>query len=194
MVGLNNAGKSTILCNLNLRMLEQARGMPNVDQLSTSPTSGVSLVEFSKDGVRWRVWDLSGQGRCRNLWAYYSGHVQAIVYVVDVTDGDRIACSRDELQALLVQPRVREKRLPILLFANKTDLGGGDEIGDGGEGGGKKSLSLDNVRMAFGVDGLQQHHKVKMLASSGLTGTGVAEGFVWLNDAIDRVSKGEDVD
>jgi len=129
----------------------------------------------------------------RNLWAYYSGHVQALVYVVDVTDADRIACARDELHLLLDQPRVKEKRLPILLLANKMDMGNGDDMGDGEEGG-KKSLSIDNVRMALGVDGLQQIHRVKVQPTSGLTGTGVAEGFVWLNDAIHRQAKGQAFD
>ncbi|GMI37079.1 hypothetical protein TeGR_g9776 [Tetraparma gracilis] len=190
MVGLNNSGKSTILCNLNLDMLEYARDMENIEQVSTCPTSGVSLVEFEKERVKWRVWELSGQGRFRNMWTYYSGHVQAIVYVVDVTDGDRIATARDELQALLDQPRVKEKRLPVLIFANKQDLGNGD---DDANDGGKKALSIDNVRMAFGVESLQQKHKVKVLATSALTGTGVAEGFVWLNDVLYHQSKGEDL-
>jgi ADP-ribosylation factor-like protein 6 len=164
--------------------------MENIEQVSTCPTSGVSLVEFEKERVKWRVWELSGQGRFRNMWTYYSGHVQAIVYVVDVTDGDRIATARDELQALLDQPRVKEKRLPVLIFANKQDLGNGD---DDANDGGKKALSIDNVRMAFGVESLQQKHKVKVLATSALTGTGVAEGFVWLNDVLYHQSKGEDL-
>jgi GTPase SAR1 family protein len=98
LVGLNNSGKTTLLCNLVISMLDYARDMENIDQVSTCPTPGLSLVEFQQGRIKWRVWDMSGQGRFRNLWAYYSGHVQGIVFCVDVTDGDRIATARDELQ------------------------------------------------------------------------------------------------
>ena len=137
---------------------------------------------------------MSGQGRFRNLWAYYSAHVEAIIYVVDVSDTDRIATARDELQSLLDQPRVRDMHLPLLLFANKADLGNADDLGaDTGSQSKKSSLSLENVRMAFGVDSMNQNRKVKVIFSSGLTGTGVAEGFTWLKDAIKSVGKGESV-
>ncbi len=194
MVGLNNGGKTTILLNLCPHLLDDVRDMEGVNQISTCPTAGVSLVEFSHDRARWRVWDVSGQGKFRNLWGYYSGHVQAIVYVIDVSDGDRIATARDELSALLDMPRVREKRLPILLFANKSDLGNGDEDSADPSSGKAKSLSIDNVRMALGVDSISNNHKVKVQSSSGLTGSGVAEGFVWLNDAIRRHVRGEELD
>ena len=116
--------------------------------------------------------------------------MQAIVYVVDVTDSDRIAVARDEMQALLDQPRVKDSRLPILLFANKVDLSNMDEEGSGDPKNKNKSLSLDNVRVAFGVDSLALNHKVKCLSSSGLTGSGIAEGFSWLSEAVRTTEKG----
>ncbi|GMH80324.1 hypothetical protein TrLO_g10526 [Triparma laevis f. longispina] len=188
LCGLNNSGKTTLLCNLSTDFIEKVG--EEVEQVSTCPTVGVSLVEFGQrigSRVNWRVWDMSGQGRFRNLWSYYSGHVQGLVYVVDITDSDRIAVARDELQMLLDQPRVKESRMPILLFANKADMSNmdGEEGGRDGQGQSKnKSLSLDNIRLAFGVDSLSQHHKIKVLSSSGLTGTGVGEGFGWLSEAI----------
>ncbi|GMI45700.1 hypothetical protein TrCOL_g12964 [Triparma columacea] len=193
LVGLNNSGKTTLLCNLVISMLDYARDMENIDQVSTCPTPGLSLVEFQQGRIKWRVWDMSGQGRFRNLWAYYSGHVQGIVFCVDVTDGDRIATARDELQSLLDQPRVKDMKIPIIIFANKADLGNGD-LGDADNDNNtskSKSLSLENVRMALGVDSMNQNQKVKVMSSSGLTGTGVSEGFQWLNEAIRSVDKGE---
>ena len=137
---------------------------------------------------------MSGQGRFRSLWAYYTGHVQAIIYVVDVTDVDRVACSRDEFAGVLDLQKVKEKRLPVLIFASKWDLRDG-ESGDGGDpaagGGGKKAkcLTLENITMGFGIEGLQEKHKVKVCSASGVNGTGVSEGFTWLNDVI--ASKGD---
>ncbi|GMH66498.1 hypothetical protein TL16_g04448 [Triparma laevis f. inornata] len=204
LCGLNNSGKTTLLCNLSTDFIEKVG--KEVEQVSTCPTVGVSLVEFGQrigSRVNWRVWDMSGQvrthlltlfhsllvsnsstcnrstahtGRFRNLWSYYSGHVQGLVYVVDITDSDRIAVARDELQMLLDQPRVKESHMSNM---------DGEEGGRDGQGQSKnKSLSLDNIRLAFGVDSLSQHHKIKVLSSSGLTGTGVGEGFGWLSEAI----------
>eukprot|EP00520_Triparma_pacifica_P010725 CAMPEP_0118655010 /NCGR_PEP_ID=MMETSP0785-20121206/12695_1 /TAXON_ID=91992 /ORGANISM="Bolidomonas pacifica, Strain CCMP 1866" /LENGTH=212 /DNA_ID=CAMNT_0006547709 /DNA_START=1 /DNA_END=636 /DNA_ORIENTATION=- len=181
LCGLNHAGKTTLVCNMTPSMLDHARGMENIDQVSTCPTPGLSLVEFAQGRIKWRVWDMSGQGRFRNLWAYYSGHVQGIIFVIDVMDSDRIATARDELQALLDQPRVREMRIPLLVFANKADLGSADDLEADNDKNKSKSLSMENVRMALGVDNMNQHQKVKVISSSGLTGTGVAEGFQWLN-------------
>jgi len=71
-------------------------------------------------------------------------------------------------------------------------MGNADDLGDADNEKNKaKSLSLENVRMAFGVDSLNQNQKAKVVSSSGLTGTGVAEGFQWLNEAIRSVEKNE---
>ena len=182
--------QTSLLCNLSANLMDSVHEMENVDQISTCPTPGLSLVEFTKDRVKWRVWDMSGQGRFRNLWGYYSGHVQAIVFVVDVAD-DRVAVARDELQTLLDQPRVKESKLPILLFANKQDLSSMDEEGITGQNSNKsKSLTLDNIRVAFGTDSIALNQKCRIIASSSLTGVGVAEGFSWLNEAIRSTQKG----
>jgi signal recognition particle receptor subunit beta len=201
VIGLNNAGKSTLLLNMNPKILSK-QPAETINQLSTSPTQGLSLVQFrtEKNRVGWRVWDMSGHGRFRPLWNYYVSHVGGIVYVVDVTDGDRIACSRDEFNLLMDQPRVKERRLPILLLANKVDLGGSedegivsnDKTGAGASGSGK-TLTLDNIRVAFGIDQLNGHQKAKVFSTSGLTGSGVSEGFSWLNDAIKSKREGTDL-
>ena len=145
------------------------------------------------------MWDLSGQGRFRSLWSYYTGHVQALIYCIDVTDVDRVACSRDEFSTILDMQKVKEKRLPVLVFATKGDLkdgggGGGGEGGGGGDmgaggsnpSGGKKDrcLTLDNIHLGFNIDSLQEKHKVKVFQCSGVNGTGVAEGFAWLGEVI----------
>lgn len=194
LVGLNNSGKSTLLCNLHPKLLDAGRRM-ETEQLSTCPTAGVSLVEFRHHLVSWRVWDLSGQGRFRPLWIYYISHVQGLVFCVDVSDADRIACARDELAVLLEAEKTKDDRPPVLIFANKADLAnealGADVDGDASrEAGGVKALTADNVRMALGVENLEQYQKVKVFSSSGLTGAGVTEGFAWLNEMLKLQRRG----
>eukprot|EP00639_Heterosigma_akashiwo_P022252 CAMPEP_0206409776 /NCGR_PEP_ID=MMETSP0294-20121207/32126_1 /ASSEMBLY_ACC=CAM_ASM_000327 /TAXON_ID=39354 /ORGANISM="Heterosigma akashiwo, Strain CCMP2393" /LENGTH=74 /DNA_ID=CAMNT_0053869851 /DNA_START=119 /DNA_END=339 /DNA_ORIENTATION=+ len=73
------------------------------------PTVGLQLLEMKKKNVQWRVWDMSGQGRYRALWKYYCPHVQAIIFVVDLVDIDRIAVAKDELYAVLNHKAVKER-------------------------------------------------------------------------------------
>ena len=75
------------------------------------------------------------------------------------------------------------------MFANKADLtSGGDSEEtanpDGGSSSKSKSLTVDNVRMAFNVDSLNASQRIKVFSSSGLTGMGVSEGFQWLDEAM----------
>ena len=42
---------------------------------------GVSTEEFVKNGVNLVAFDMSGQGRYRNLWEHYYSEVQGVVFV-----------------------------------------------------------------------------------------------------------------
>ena len=44
-----------------------------------------------------KVWDLGGQTSIRPYWRCYYSNTDAIIYVVDSTDKDRIGISKDEL-------------------------------------------------------------------------------------------------
>ena len=67
------------------------------------------------------AFDMSGQGRYRNLWEHYYKECQGIVFVVDSSDKLRMVVAKDELDMLLQHPDIRARKLPILFFANKMD-------------------------------------------------------------------------
>ena len=50
------------------------------------PTVGFSVEEFTKNGLSFTVFDMSGQGRYRNLWEHYYKDAQAIIFVIDCSD------------------------------------------------------------------------------------------------------------
>jgi GTPase SAR1 family protein len=67
LCGLNHSGKTTLLCNLTSDLIDSVGD--DVEQVSTCPTVGVSLVEINQrtsNRVKWRVWDMSGQVSDRN--------------------------------------------------------------------------------------------------------------------------------
>eukprot|EP00928_Gymnodinium_smaydae_P062992 TRINITY_DN46700_c0_g1_i1.p1 TRINITY_DN46700_c0_g1~~TRINITY_DN46700_c0_g1_i1.p1 ORF type:complete len:215 (+),score=59.14 TRINITY_DN46700_c0_g1_i1:92-646(+) len=112
VVGLDNSGKTTVLNCLK----------PKKASLETVPTVGFAMEEFAKHGVNFCAFDMSGQSRYRNLWEHYYGDVEGIIVVIDSTDKIRFVVAKDELQTMLKDPRLVEKKIPILILSNKMDL------------------------------------------------------------------------
>jgi len=95
---------------------------PKKATLETTPTVGFNTEEFQKHGVNFCAFDMSGQSRYRNLWEHYYGDVDGIIVVIDATDKLRFAVVKDELNTMLEDPKLNEKKIPILFLSNKMDL------------------------------------------------------------------------
>ncbi|CAO3619300.1 unnamed protein product [Mucor hiemalis] len=90
MLGLDAAGKTTILYKLKLNQL-----------VTTIPTVGfnVELVTYKK--CKFNVWDVGGQDKIRNLWRHYYTGTQGLIFVIDSQDRDCIDEARQELHCIL---------------------------------------------------------------------------------------------
>ncbi|KAK8854739.1 ADP-ribosylation factor [Kwoniella newhampshirensis] len=99
MVGLDAAGKTTILYKLKLGF-------------------NVETVEYKN--ISFTVWDVGGQDKIRPLWRHYFQNTQGIIFVVDSNDRERIIEAREELQRMLNEDELKDALL--LVFANKQDL------------------------------------------------------------------------
>ncbi|KAF3484395.1 ADP-ribosylation factor [Arthroderma uncinatum] len=110
MVGLQNAGKSSLL-----RVL--AGGEFTVDSI---PTIGFNTKRVQKGHVTLKCWDLGGQPRFRPMWERYCRGVNAIVYIVDAADRQSLTASTDELRDLVSKPTL--EGIPLLVLGNKSDL------------------------------------------------------------------------
>jgi len=109
MLGLDNAGKSTILYQLK-----------HGEVLSITPTIGFNVESIEYRNIKFTVWDLAGQDRIRKLWHHYYIHAKALIYVVDCNDVERLSLSCQELNKLLAEKEL--EGVPLLIFANKQDL------------------------------------------------------------------------
>ena len=109
MVGLDAAGKTTILYKLKLG-----------EVVTTIPTIGfnVETVEYKK--ISFTVWDVGGQDKIRPLWRHYYQNTQGLIFVVDSNDRDRVDAAHEELHKMLNEDELREAI--VLVFANKQDL------------------------------------------------------------------------
>ncbi|KAK7602554.1 hypothetical protein V9T40_008143 [Parthenolecanium corni] len=110
LVGLQNSGKTTFVNVI-------ASGQFNQD---TIPTVGFNMRKITKGNVTIKVWDIGGQPRFRSMWERYCRGVNAIVYMVDAADLDKLDASRNELHNLIEKPQLTG--IPVLVLGNKRDL------------------------------------------------------------------------
>nr|CAD7402946.1 unnamed protein product [Timema poppensis]CAD7407309.1 unnamed protein product [Timema cristinae]CAD7433766.1 unnamed protein product [Timema monikensis]CAD7456982.1 unnamed protein product [Timema tahoe] len=110
LVGLQYSGKTTFVNVI-------ASGQFSEDMI---PTVGFNMRKITKGNVTIKVWDIGGQPRFRSMWERYCRGVNAIVYMVDAADPEKIEASRNELHHLLDKPQLTG--IPVLVLGNKRDL------------------------------------------------------------------------
>ncbi|XP_058700250.1 ADP-ribosylation factor-like protein 14 [Poecile atricapillus] len=112
MLGLDSAGKSTLLCKFRYK-----------DDFLTMPTIGfnVDMIEAGKDFTL-TVWDVGGQKKMRELWNNFLEDTDGLLYVVDSSDKHRLEESRREFELILKNESI--KNVPVVVLANKQDLPG----------------------------------------------------------------------
>jgi small GTP-binding protein len=68
VLGLDNAGKTTLLKNLSKEKVDE-----------TTPTKGFNVKALVHENFKLNVWDLGGLKEYRNYWTYYFDNVDGIV-------------------------------------------------------------------------------------------------------------------
>uniref|UniRef100_A0A8C5PG10 DM1 domain-containing protein n=1 Tax=Leptobrachium leishanense TaxID=445787 RepID=A0A8C5PG10_9ANUR len=106
MVGLDAAGKTTILYKLKLGEI-----------VTTIPTIGFNVETVEYKNISFTVWDVGGQDKIRPLWRHYFQNTQGLIFVVDSNDRERVNEAREELSRMLAEDELRDAVL--LVFANK---------------------------------------------------------------------------
>lgn len=110
MVGLDAAGKTTILKKLTLN-----------ETVSTIPTIGFNVETVSPcKGVTFTVWDVGGQEKLRPLWRHFFQNTQSLIFVLDSSDLERISEARQELSNVLENPEM--EGVPVVVIGNKQDI------------------------------------------------------------------------
>ncbi|KAH9601543.1 Small GTPase superfamily [Trypanosoma melophagium] len=86
MVGLDAAGKTTILYKLKLGEI-----------VTTIPTIGFNVETVEYKNLKFTMWDVGGQDVLRPLWRHYYQNTNGLIFVVDSNDRERIGKARQEL-------------------------------------------------------------------------------------------------
>ncbi|XP_009606828.1 ADP-ribosylation factor 1 [Nicotiana tabacum] len=156
VLGLDNAGKTTILYRLQMG-----------EVVSTIPTIGFNVETVQYNNIKFQVWDLGGQTSIRPYWRCYFPNTQAIIYVVDSSDTDRLVVAKEEFHAILEEEEL--KGAVVLVYANKQDLPG----------------ALDDAAVTEALE----LHKIKnrqwaIFKTSAIKGEGLFEGLDWLSNTL----------
>ena len=152
MVGLDAAGKTTILYKLKLGEI-----------VTTIPTIGFNVETVEYKNINFTVWDVGGQDKIRPLWRHYFQGTQGLIFVVDSNDRERITEAHDELHKMLAEDELRDAVL--LVFANKQDL--------------PQAMSVAEITEKLGLPNIR-NRKWYMQATCATSGDGLYEGLDWL--------------
>merc|ERR1711972_208326 len=165
MVGLDAAGKTTILYKLKLGEI-----------VTTIPTIGFNVETVEYKNISFTVWDVGGQDKIRPLWRHYYQNTQGIIFVVDSNDRERIDDSsgsdnsaKEELHRMLAEDELRDA--VVLVFANKQDL--------------PNAMSVNEVTEKLGLNQLR-NRQWYIQSTCATTGDGLYEGLDWLSNTLNK--------
>lgn len=63
------------------------------------PTIGFNVEKVQYKNITFTVWDVGGQEKLRPLWRHYFNNTDALIYVVDCCDRERIGRAASEFKA-----------------------------------------------------------------------------------------------
>lgn len=95
--------------------------------------------------------------------------MQAVIYVIDSADLERVAEARDELNAILASEELRG--VPLLVFANKQDL--------------PNAIEASQLANRLGLVALRDRQWY-IQACSATSGDGLYEGLDWMSSSLKR--------
>ena len=162
MLGLDGAGKTTILYKLKLD-----------EDVSPVPTIGFNVETVSPvKNVTFTVWDVGGQEKIRRMWKHYLSNTEGLVYVVDSSDTARISESKIELNRLLDSEEM--EGVPVVVLANKQDL--------------SYALTPSDLAMKLGLSQLR-NHEWHIAGTCGTAGDGLYEAMQQLARLVKQFQK-----
>ncbi|XP_071374673.1 ADP-ribosylation factor-like protein 14 [Centroberyx affinis] len=154
LLGLDNAGKSTLLYKLKYNAC-----------VNTVPTIGfnVEMIEARKNrrNISLTVWDVGGQGKMRQYWKSFHQDTAAVVFVVDSSDTQRLDEARRELENTLKSDLLKGR--PVVVLTNKQDVSG--------------ALTVTDITERFNLRKVCSGRDWFVQPCSASTGFGVEEGF-----------------
>ena len=161
LLGLDNAGKTTFL-----HLLKE-------DRLSLiGPTIYSYSEEIQLGNLLLKIVDVAGHKSMRKIWSSFYMNTNAIIYIVDAADIERLQQSKEELMNLFND--LSTQNMPILVLGNKIDFG--------------KAVSEEELIEILEINDhliqKENKRKVMLFMCSLVKKTGYKEALIWLNSIL----------
>lgn len=158
ILGLDNAGKSTIVSSLM-----------GLDPRDVAPTTGFLIHTFPWKGFNINAWDIGGQLLLRGFWSNYFDRSDVIIWVIDGSNVDQLEESYKELREKVIQ-QDQLSGVYFVVLINKVDLMGHDEKTE------VKRLVEESLQLSSEVPS----DKYTIRTVSGMTREGLPEAVDWI--------------
>jgi len=160
LIGLDASGKTSILYHMKMGHLT-----------TTLPTIGFNVETLEFKSISFTCWDVGGGGKIKPLWRHYYQNTQAVIWVVDSSDRDRIRgagyTAREELHELLHEHELADA--VVLILANKQDK--------------PNCMTVEEITEKLDLSSITSH-KWHVQPCSAKAGVGMKEGFDWLHSVL----------
>jgi small GTP-binding protein len=160
VIGLDGAGKTNILYKVcpDLSMQRIYVGL----EVDTGIYSDLVFTAI----------DLGGGSKLRLLWRHYFMASDAIIFVVDASDEERMEEAKRELDYVLLEESLKGK--PLLIMANKQDHSA--RVG---------SMSIETIIDHLKLQSIRERSWY-IQGTSAVTSEGIYEGIHWLKTQLSR--------
>ncbi|KAL6059283.1 ADP-ribosylation factor, Arf Arf6 [Balamuthia mandrillaris] len=161
VLGLDNAGKTTIIHALN-----------GEEDFKSNPTLSFSVETIEINRITLHIWDVGGQNKHRQLWRHYFMGTSALIFVIDSTDSERFDVAREEFLKVVTDSTMQASI--VLILANKCDC----------EGAASEEELSQALLLSSSSGDILQGRLWRIQRCSARTGEGLEEGFRWVSDAL----------
>ncbi|CAF0732929.1 unnamed protein product [Didymodactylos carnosus] len=157
-----------LLCGLDAAGRRSCIDQTKIGAVVTNiPTIGLNVEAVTFKNINITAWDVGGRSSMRVLWRHYYQNTNALVFVVDSHDRDRLEEAKGELHKMTSDEDLKD--IPLLILANKQDL--------------PNAVNKTELIEKLGLEKFNGIRKWHVQETIAITGQGLDEGFDWLASA-----------
>lgn len=161
VLGLYYSGKSSLLFQANLG-----------EVVTSIPTIGINV---SHKNIILQAWDVGGRSKIRPLLRHYYQNTEAVIFVVDSSDEERLPEAERELLSLVSESEL--EGVPVAVALNKWDL--------------SRHMSRERMHQALGLAELRKSRPCESFSTSSVSDSksDFFDMLEWLNDNTRRTEE-----
>lgn len=164
VLGLYYSGKSSLLIRANLG-----------EVVTSIPTIGINVETVSHKNIILQAWDVGGRNKIRPLLRHYYQNTEAVIFVVDSSDEERLSEAERELLSLVSESEL--EGVPVAVALNKWDL--------------SRHMSRERMHQALGIAEVMKSRPCESFSTSSVSDrkSDFFDMLEWINDNTRRTEE-----